>query len=602
MKKNYIRLINIIIILISFLCMYQLIAEKSKIMFIKMYLFILYMSIEYLIITLFHKNTIRENIKKYEGKYILEIVLISLIILNTFPLMIRRIPTKEKKDVYNHGRNIDQKDLYTCKKAILEPYYINKKEKNNYQTLFDKETIQKVKINIKKQNLDYLRYNAKEKPTVIADSIIINNNIIKNIGIKTKGRTTLLPLIKSNNNLFSYTIIFKECINKKNGFKENQKLLGLNKLSFNNMLGDPSKTKEYISYYLLTEMKVPTPEYTYAELTINNEYQGIYFMIEPINKSLTERTLNEKNDFLIKPEINGGDLLYDERLDKYIDKNKEFNLDSLLKDKKGNITLPHNNVLEKYNGIWENDLDTLKELYSQLPMFFKWLKKLNELNNIQDKDTEYFEEELNKIIDVDSLIRYWAVNTYIVNTDSYTTHVKGNYALYMSKKGKVTIIPWDYNYAFGGSNINNIDEIINYSIYNPTKNCTLEERPLINTILKNKKFKTKYEEYLKDVMIIATEGGKTSDNKTYRSNNLNKMIDEKKNLILKGEKRNNQAFYTNKEIIKAQENLKKIILLRTESVKKQLNNEETNIHSNIELNTLGGYHSIMTNKWNTKKD
>ena len=67
--------------------------------------------------------------------------------------------------------------------------------------------------------------------------------------------------------------------------------------------------------------------------------------------------------------------------------------------------------------------DTLEDIYEELPMFFKWMRKLNELSNEQNKNTIEYEEELNKILDVDSLLRYWAVNIYIINTDSYTTHV-----------------------------------------------------------------------------------------------------------------------------------------------------------------------------------
>lgn len=580
-----------------------LIGEKKSIFLIFLTLLIFYLATLYLLVTFFHKRTIRENLKKYQTNYILGVIIISLSLLNLFQKMVSLIDIKDQSIIYLHGRPILEKNLYSCKSILNVPnfYYTEydykkKSKKGEYLELFNKEKVSKTRIIINQNNLDYLRYNAKDKPTVLIDSISINNYILNNVGLKTKGQTTLLSLIKTNNNLFSYTVKFKECINKNNGFKNNQNLLGLNKISFNNMFGDPTKVKEFLSYYLLTELQVPTPAYSYTTLTINNSYQGLYFMIEPIDKSLTMRTLKEKNDFLIKPDINGAELLYDHELDKYLE--GEYDFDSIFKDKNGKLVLPKNNILEKYNGIWENDLETLEDIYNQLPMFFKWLKKLNELSNIKDKDSVYYKDELSKIIDIDSLIKYWAVNVFVVNSDSYISHVKQNYALYMSKSGKVTIIPWDYNYSFGGSIIRDTDSLINFDIYNPTINCKLEDRPLLNVILGNKSFREKYEQYLRDILIIASEGGVTSDNRKYPKDNLSKLIHKNRNLIINSEKTNTQSFYKTEDIIKAQDNLSTIINLRSKSVIRQLNNEKSNIHTNIELDTIGGHHSIMKNKWN----
>ena len=48
----------------------------------------------------------------------------------------------------------------------------------------------------------------------------------------------------------------------------------------------------------------------------------------------------------------------------------------------------------------------------------------------------------------------------------------------------------------------------------------------------------------------------------------------------------------------AQNNLKELINLRTESVLKQLNNEKSNIHTDMDLDSIGGFHSVYYNKWN----
>ncbi len=482
-------------------------------------------------------------------------------------------------------------------------YKINKTiqkdpRKGLYSKKFIKNKVNEIRISIPKNNYNYLLQNAKDKPKVLINDIKINNDKLKYASMTTKGASTLYPIVTSNNDRFSYTINFNKYINKKNGYSDNQNFYGLNKLSLNNMLGDPSLIKEYLSYYLLTEMKVPTPEYAYTKLYINNKYQGLYFMLEPIDTSLSMRTLNQDNNFIVKPKKNGGTLIYNNELDNYIDNNGNFDFSKILYDKNGNVIEPKNNILEKYNGIWENDIDTLNNIHKDLPTFFKWLKRLNELNNLEDKNTEYYEEELNKIIDVDSLMRYWAANVYLVNSDSYSSITVENYALHMSKDGYVTIIPWDYNYTFGAIHMLNTNNVINYNIYDPTIGCKIGDRPLINIILGNDNLKNKYLKYIEDTLIITTSGGKTSDGKKYPKNNFNKIIDNKSKEIISLEKRDNQYFYTSKEIKIAQKNLKEVIKLRSKAINKQLNNDFTPIDSNIKLMSMGGFHSVLGNHWN----
>ena len=57
--------------------------------------------------------------------------------------------------------------------------------------------------------------------------------------------------------------------------------------------------------------------------------------------------------------------------------------------------------------------------------------------------------DIEKYIDVDEMLRYFAVNTALVNLDSYQGNMKHNYYLY-EQNGVFSIIPWDYNMSFGG--------------------------------------------------------------------------------------------------------------------------------------------------------
>lgn len=65
------------------------------------------------------------------------------------------------------------------------------------------------------------------------------------------------------------------------------------------------------------------------------------------------------------------------------------------------------------------------------------LKSLNENSDIED------------VVNMDEVIRYFVVHNFVCNFDSYTGSMIHNYYLY-EEDGQLSMIPWDYNLAFGG--------------------------------------------------------------------------------------------------------------------------------------------------------
>lgn len=64
------------------------------------------------------------------------------------------------------------------------------------------------------------------------------------------------------------------------------------------------------------------------------------------------------------------------------------------------------------------------------------IKQLNENENIEN------------VVDVDEVIRYFVVHNFVLNGDSYTGSMVHNY--YLSEiDGMLSMIAWDYNLAFG---------------------------------------------------------------------------------------------------------------------------------------------------------
>lgn len=558
--------------------------------------------LSYLIMSYFNKKTFKETFKNSDKKIISALLII--ILTGEFTYLVSCISKNNLKidestsNNTKHGSDetVSKDDLYTIEdvKEDDEKYEINsdtqgKAKEGTYAKLFNKETIQDVKISIDENNWNYLLQNAIDKPTVLASSVSIGDDTVKYVGIKTKGNLTLKEVWNSSSDRFSFTINFGKYINTNNGYIDKQNLYGLRKVALNNIYGDATVMKEYLSYELMTKMGIPTPEYSLINLYINDEFYGVYMMVESIDSSLTQRTLGEKSDYLVKPESSGGDLIYDNSLDEYINDDGEFDFSSIIYDNSGNIIYPNDksNSLYKYNGLWENDEDTFEDIVDMLPTIFKWMKTLNELNNTNNPNTDDYKLALEEIIDVDSLIRYFAVNTYLVNLDSYQSEKMQNYALYINETGRATIIPWDYNYSFGVYGLGSASDVINFDIYNPVINTTLKDRPLLNVILQNDEYKTLYEKYLNNITIIASEGGTTSDGDTYEENNFATILNKYNKLLNNIYGNDPTAFYTLDEYNKATTSLKELIEQRSEAVLNQLNGNNEKVTTDINLRDMG---------------
>lgn len=68
---------------------------------------------------------------------------------------------------------------------------------------------------------------------------------------------------------------------------------------------------------------------------------------------------------------------------------------------------------------------------------------------------------------MDEVLRYFVVHDYACNGDSYTGSMVHNYYLHESD-GKLSMIPWDYNLAFGGFNGGDATATVNAPIDDPT--------------------------------------------------------------------------------------------------------------------------------------
>nr|WP_294582897.1 CotH kinase family protein [uncultured Anaerotignum sp.] len=269
------------------------------------------------------------------------------------------------------------------------------KEYPYLDNLFAEGVVNEINIEISEEDWADLVENPLEE-TYYAVDVTINGETLSNVALRTKGNNTLTSVASSDSDRYSFKIDFDY-------FNDGENYYGLKKLNLNNNYGDASYMREYISYRIMGEMGIPVPATSYTHITINGEEWGLYLAVEPIDEVFLERTFGDSTGDLYKPDGTGADLVYRG------DDMSEY----------PGLVLKTNEETSDGSAV----LDLMKALESG--------------------------EGLEDVLDVDEVLRYLAANVALANYDSYLGNTTHNYYLY-EQDGRFTIVPWDYNYSFGG--------------------------------------------------------------------------------------------------------------------------------------------------------
>ena len=120
-------------------------------------------------------------------------------------------------------------------------------------------------------------------------------------------------------------------------------------------------------------------------------------------------------------------------------------------------------------------------------------------------------EDLEDVLDMDAVLRYFVVHNFVVNGDSYTGSMIHNYYLY-EQNGKLSMLPWDYNLAFGGFQGNDATSSVNDPI-----DDMLSDRPMQAWIFSSEAYTARYQ--------------RNTTPKFLQTANIDALIDEAYSLI-----------------------------------------------------------------------
>ena len=361
------------------------------------------------------------------------------------------------------------------------------KEYPYLDNLFAEGVVNEINIEISEEDWADLVENPLEE-TYYAVDVTINGETLSNVALRTKGNNTLTSVASSDSDRYSFKIDFDY-------FNDGENYYGLKKLNLNNNYGDASYMREYISYRIMGEMGIPVPATSYTHITINGEEWGLYLAVEPIDEVFLERTFGDSTGDLYKPDGTGADLVYRG------DDMSEY----------PGLVLKTNEETSDGSAV----LDLMKALESG--------------------------EGLEDVLDVDEVLQYLAANVALANYDSYLGNTTHNYYLY-EQDGRFTIVPWDYNYSFGGFGGGEVD------IYEPTNQSMgmgggmggSNEKPLVDTLLSQDVLLAQYESYLAEI-------AETYFTEAYMS----QIVSETAEMIAPYVEKDATAFFTYDEFLEA---------------------------------------------------
>ena len=464
------------------------------------------------------------------------------------------------------------------------------------EKIFGKDVLE-ISITTEEANWQNLMDNAGDKPWIECD-ITIDGVTFKDVGIKTKGNTSLQQLVKDESARYSLKVNFGK-------YTEGQTCYGLDKLALNNIYADSTYLKEYMSYDLMRFMQVPSSLCTFANITVNGEHYGFFLAVEDADDSYLERIYgSDSNVKGYKPEAmdmagqpdrknmpqmsgqdgntqrpdfpDGDSSGFPQRPDggNMPQMPGQGGMPGGMDGGRNGVDLTYiDDAPESYSNIFDNHINKIEEEDQQ--------RLIASLKNISNG------EKLEESINVDEVLRYTACNVFLVNLDSYLSSNCHNYIL-TELNGQLSMLPWDYNLSFGTYQCKSADDAVNYAIDTVFNGVNEEERPLIAKLLAKEEYREKYHQYLREIAEKYVQSGKFAETVEKVSSVINDYV-----------KTDSTSFDGYDAYVEGIDTLKQLMELRTQSVLGQLDGtipstaeEQTNSDklidaSSVDLKKLG---------------
>lgn len=390
-------------------------------------------------------------------------------------------------------------------------------------------------------------------------SVVIDGEASKNVGLRAKGNTSLSSASQMGGGRYSFKIEFDQ-------YDSGKSYYGLDKLCLNNIVQDTTYMKDFLTYQMMESFGVDSPLCSFAYLTVNGEDWGLYLAVEGVEDGFLQRNYGGGHGELYKPDsmsLGGGR-----------GNGREFHMDDFMEQgerPESQRESPDNQPPQfpgsggfstvpmpggGFGGISASDvklqyIDDNPESYSNI--FDNAKTKITQTDQqrlIASLKSLSSYENLETILDLDEVLRYFVVHNFVVNGDSYTGNMVHNYYLY-EKDGRLSMIPWDYNLAFGTFQAGSADSAVNDPI-----DEALTDRPMQAWIFSDEAYTERYHALFAEFLDTM---------------NIEEIIDRAYTRIAPYVEKDPTKFCTYEEFETGVQTLKAFCSLRAQSVRGQLN-------------------------------
>jgi spore coat protein CotH len=267
---------------------------------------------------------------------------------------------------------------------------------------FDDSVLQEVRFTINSKDWQTLKDNYLSNEYYPCD-FRWRDQTIRNVGIRSRGtgsRSGIKPGLRVDFDRYT----------------TGQRLLGLKSFVLRNNTQDMTNLHERLSMLLFRRLGEQAPRETHAKMFVNDEYVGLFTIVESVDKDFLKRNLGEDSGYLYK---------YDYPAD-----GTPYYLEDRGADGAAYVPLPFKPET--------NELNPRPEFIAQ------WVQAVNQ------SSAAAFQAAVGEFIDFSAFIRHVAVEVFVGDYDGFI----GNYGInnfyiyrYDNQK-RFQMIPWDKSEAF----------------------------------------------------------------------------------------------------------------------------------------------------------
>lgn len=382
--------------------------------------------------------------------------------------------------------------------------------------LFDGSRVHRVDIQV--EDWEAFLASAPEEEYIPA-TVEIDGEAFRQVGLRAKGNNSLRLTAEYGLSRYSLKLEFDHYTDGS--------YHGLDKLSLDASFQDNSYLKTWLAFDIMEFLGVPTPLRSFVWVTVNGQPWGLFLAVEEPEEAFARRNFGANHGQLYKPDYRSL---------------AEENADVHLRYTTGEP--------EDYPGIFENaKLDPSAADRQRL------------VDSLKTLDSG---QRLEEAVDVDEVLRYFVGQVFVMNWDSYLGHTGHNYLLY-EEEGKLSMLPWDYNLAFGTYALGMTDPItdpnvlLNYPILTPAPGEHMTKRPLYHQLMQVDAYYLRYQELFGWFLAEYVESGE-----------LSAALWQTAELIAPYVEADPTAFCSYEDHRLAVETLEQVCLLRAESARGQL--------------------------------